>query len=122
MEHNLYDYLESINNIQSKLNNPVVVLKNPEECCICYETTDNFMKLVCNHLFCEICLDKWEGDKWVRCPLCRNEQPYFKQVIIDNKQKQEILNYYEENVNNYRTGTRNIPFNDIISDFLDQSK
>jgi len=38
-----------------------------EECIICFEETDKFIKFKCDHKVCEACFPKL-----TRCPLCRD--------------------------------------------------
>ena len=54
------------------------LLDNLKKCLICskeYERLDNnikFIKLTCEHEFCEECISKWCNKKNT-CPLCRSE-------------------------------------------------
>lgn len=38
------------------------------ECCVCYETFDNYIQFNCHHFICDTCLI---GMRDTRCPMCR---------------------------------------------------
>ncbi|GMR62331.1 hypothetical protein PMAYCL1PPCAC_32526, partial [Pristionchus mayeri] len=41
-----------------------------DKCSICFETMRCPIKLMCNHIFCEECAEKWLDEKHT-CPMCR---------------------------------------------------
>ena len=74
---------DMVNAMCSKL---VMSIKNPnikkkiDECCVCYELTDN--KTDCNHSLCLCCWGKCKKDEndgyddCINCPMCREEVEY----------------------------------------------
>lgn len=61
------------------------------ECPICYETTHNNTKLVCDHTFCKNCVKEWlmksDSDDCT-CPMCRKPL-YYKGMYKHANQLQE---------------------------------
>jgi hypothetical protein len=53
---------------------------NPNECCICYEKTNQ--KTICNHSICIECLRKHKRNNR-GCPYCRHEPVYLQSPIHD---------------------------------------
>jgi hypothetical protein len=59
------------------------IIKNPTECCICYEEVNNLneIKLNCNHELCKECYKKIVKSNNCKCPLCRED---IKEVTVNN--------------------------------------
>ena len=114
----LFNYIDSVHNILARLTNPLVTVNN-EECCICYEIVTQVVKLECTHSFCKECSTKISENGTIKCPLCRNEQIYMDQIIIDEIEQKEIMDTFEKNKDNYKIGKNHMPFNTIIKDIRD---
>ena len=95
------EYLKYAHQILEKLNNPIISIQ-PEECIICFEMVDLMINLKCNHKFCKSCTDKITIEKLITCPLCRNNQTYAKTKILNNNQKDTILEYFDKNGEDYK--------------------
>lgn len=121
INHKLYGHIDSIHNILAKLTNPLITVDN-EECCICYETVTQVVKLECTHSFCKECSTKISENGTIKCPLCRNNQIYVDQIIIDEIEQKEILDTFRKNKNNYKIGINYVPFDSIIKDIRDSKK
>ena len=61
MNDTIYYYID-LYKIKKKMN-------IEEECSICYEKSN--CKTICNHYFCDICIEQWYN-KQKNCPICRN--------------------------------------------------
>jgi len=114
---NYLEYLNYAHQILEKLNNPIVSIQ-PEECIICFEIVDQMINLKCNHKFCKSCTDKITIEKLITCPLCRNNQTYAKTKILNNNQKDTILEYFDKNKEDYKLNqhTYNMSFENMIED------
>lgn len=61
MNDTIYYYID-LYKIKKKMN-------IEEECSVCYEKSN--CKTICNHYFCDICIEQWYN-KQKNCPICRN--------------------------------------------------
>ncbi|MEM1283429.1 MAG: RING finger domain-containing protein, partial [Chlamydiota bacterium] len=58
------------------------------ECSICYEPfKDPYLITVCQHVFCQVCINRWEAET---CPLCR--QKFTKEQVVKDSFKQKSIN------------------------------
>jgi len=107
--------LPYINNILINITNPIINNNSDEECCVCYEINNNFVKLLCTHSICTKCSNKISNNDKIICPICRNEQQYKKIISYDEHNK--IIQYFKDNIDEYKLNdNRFIPFDSIIQD------
>ena len=112
-----WHYTKYAHQILEKLNNPLVTIE-PEECIICFELVNQMINLICNHKFCKSCADKITVEKLMVCPLCRNNQTYEKTKILNDNQKNTILEYFDQNKKDYLASPDRgfMSFDDMINE------
>lgn len=88
----LYNVLNNYN-----LNFDNKIIKNNDECKICFEDKDNFTLMKCNHMFCTECVNSIiEIRNELICPLCRFKTD--NEMIVDKTnfiKPLSIENFYE---------------------------
>lgn len=73
--------------------NANTIIQDINECPVCLEESDTFVKLQCHHMLCVICATKLNDMQCTfKCPMCRNEQPKFiKPTIILTSEQYDLL-------------------------------
>ena len=76
---------------EAALNNPVGVdpktlVPNSKDCCVCYNSFEDLVKLECGHEFCEKCADSIINHSHsLKCALCRKKSYHIEHEKLDKK-------------------------------------
>lgn len=101
--HRYYDKIQSILNYLHKDNQLTkITLDDPAECSVCFEEVKEFIKLNCNHSFCELCINKIEENNHIICPLCRQEFDIVELYNLSPEDKEIIFTEFKQNADHYR--------------------
>ncbi|AYV76966.1 MAG: hypothetical protein Barrevirus6_4 [Barrevirus sp.] len=87
------------------------------ECPICLEEVKEAIKLICNHLFCEGCIEKLKNDDEIKCPLCRNIQDVINDYELSESDMKIIVDEFVRSGDEYKVGQNYcMSFDNIIAD------
>lgn len=79
---------------------------NENDCPICYEKLENFVKLKCNHNFCLKCYSEFIKNKINKCSICREEiKEIDRSITIFNEYVETnnlLLTTNRYNINSYK--------------------
>ena len=125
---NRYTYIENIPSIMKhfqvekksqKITNQKITT-DLMECPICFEEVTEVIKLECNHLFCESCINKIKENQSLKCPMCRKIQKMIDANLnaLTKEHIDVLLNdfKYLQKEEFYKSGKNFRSFRDIIFD------
>ena len=62
------------------------IKRNMKNCCVCYDSFDDLVKLECGHEFCEKCADSIINHTYsLKCALCRKHSYHIEHEKLDKK-------------------------------------
>lgn len=90
----------------SDIDDFIDISNETDECPICYEKLENYVKLKCNHNFCLKCYSNFIKNKIKKCSMCRIEIKEIQQTITifqDYRESNELLLTTNNNyINSYK--------------------
>ncbi|AYV76970.1 MAG: hypothetical protein Barrevirus6_8 [Barrevirus sp.] len=115
----LYKYYELIPAIHKHfIKRPEKITLDEEmECPICFEDIREAIKLVCGHIFCQICLEEITIEGQVSCSLCRKIQNVIHNYELSDADIKIILDEFTRSEDSYKVGNKYcMSFSQIMED------